>query len=243
MYDDARASEQAARAQHVGAELWTTLGYRMQASWALPKVMWLIENGVLAPGDRVVHQSDHLVRRLAGAPVATDTSNALKTGADLRDATWPVDLFGELGVPVTVLPDVGLPGNVIGHVGAEAARSTGLAAGTPIRAGMTDGCAAQIAAGALRIGSWSSALGTTLVIKGSTRDLVRDPAGAVYCHRHPDGGWLPGGASSSGAGVIAETFRADALDDLTAGARSLVPVGGVTYPLAGAGRALSLRRA
>ena len=235
MYDDARASEQAARVQRAGAGLWTTLGYRMQASWALPKVMWLIENGLVAPGDRVVHQSDHVVRRLAGESVATDTSNALKTGADLRDATWPVDLFGELGVPVTVLPELGWPGGVIGHVGAEAARSTGLAAGTPIRAGMTDGCAAQIAAGALRIGSWSSALGTTLVIKGSTRDLVRDPAGAVYCHRHPDGGWLPGGASSTGAGVIAESFPADVLDDLTARARTLVPVGGITYPLAGHG--------
>ena len=31
---------------------------------------------------------------------------------------------------------------------------------------MTDGCAAQIAAGALREGDWNSVLGTTLVLKG-----------------------------------------------------------------------------
>jgi D-ribulokinase len=236
MYDDARAGEQAALAQRVGASLWSALGYRMQPSWALPKAMWLVGNGGgLEPGARIVHQSDHLVSRLAGAPVATDTSNALKTGADLRDATWPADVLAELGVPVTVLPELVWPGTVIGRVSADAASITGLREGTPIRAGMTDGCAAQIAAGALRVGSWSSALGTTLVIKGSTRAPVRDLAGAVYSHRHPDGGWLPGGASSTGARVIAERFAACDLDALTARAQTLVPVDGVTYPLSGRG--------
>ena len=45
---------------------------------------------------------------------------------------------------------------------------TGIPAGTPIIAGMTDGCAAQIGAGALEVGSWNSVLGTTLVLKGVT---------------------------------------------------------------------------
>jgi len=50
---------------------------------------------------------------------------------------------------------------------------------------MTDGCAAQIAAGALEVGSWNSVLGTTLVLKGVTRELIRDPAGVMYSHRSP----------------------------------------------------------
>lgn len=32
----------------------------------------------------------------------------------------------------------------------------------------TDGCAAQLGAGVLNVGSWSSVLGTTLVLKGVT---------------------------------------------------------------------------
>jgi hypothetical protein len=28
------------------------------------------------------------------------------------------------------------------------------------------------------------------------------PRGVLYCHRGPDGTWLPGGASSSGAGAL-----------------------------------------
>jgi sugar (pentulose or hexulose) kinase len=238
MYDDTRAADQARRAARDGASLWACLGYRMQPSWALPKAMWLVENGALAPGDRIVHQSDHLLRRLIGERVATDTSHALKTGADLRDGTWPRDLLRGLGLDFTLLPDLVVPGTTLGRVSGAGARATGLRAGTPVRAGMTDGCASQIAARALRPGSWSSALGTTLVVKGSTASPVIDPSGAVYSHRHPDGGWLPGGASSTGAGVLEREFPdADrhSLDALTAQARGLVPVPGVTYPLMGRG--------
>ena len=238
MYDDTRAAEQARRAQDAGADLWTSLGYRMQPAWALPKVLWLQDAGVLSRGDRVVHQADHLLRRLTGTVVATDTSHALKTGVDLRSASWPSDVFTELGVPLALLPEVVLPGAVLGTVSADAARLTGLRAGTIVRAGMTDGCAAQIAARALHPGSWSSALGTTLVIKGSTGDLVHDPSGAVYSHRNPDGGWLPGGASSTGAGVIRDTFPgadAETLAALTRVAAGLVPADAVVYPLGGSG--------
>ena len=44
----------------------------------------------------------------------------------------------------------------IGAVCAAAAEATGLPEGTPVIAGMTDGCAAQLGAGALRPGSWNS---------------------------------------------------------------------------------------
>jgi sugar (pentulose or hexulose) kinase len=106
---------------------------------------------------------------------------------------------------------------------------------TPIVAGMTDGCAAQVATAALAPGQWCSALGTTLVLKGSTSELLHDPSGAVYCHRNPDGGWLPGGASSTGAGVLASELPGADLDALTARARERGVPAGATYPLAGRG--------
>lgn len=238
MYDDARAAQQAQRAQGVGETLWDALGYRMQASWALPKMMWLLENGAVGRGDRLVHQADHLLRGLVGSVVPTDTSHALKTGVDLRSATWPTAILGELGVSTALLPEVVLPGTEVGKISAEAAAITGLTAGTPVVAGMTDGCAAQIATGALRAGRWSSALGTTLVIKGSTAELIRDPHGAVYSHRNPDGGWLPGGASSTGAGILNTEFvhgDRSTLETLTSQARALIPFPGTTYALSGTG--------
>ena len=235
MYDDARATVQAERAQSAGHAVWSDLGYRLQPSWALPKILWLVEAGAVPRGGRVVHQADHLVGRLLARPASTDTSTALKTGADPRTVTWPADVLEALGVPVGLLPGLVRPGDRLGTVDVEVARGLGLPEGVEVRAGMTDGCAAQIATGALEPGSWSSALGTTLVLKGATTDLVRDPAGAVYCHRSPDGTWLPGGASSTGAGALARWLPGADLPALTVAAARRPRPTTPCYPLAGRG--------
>jgi sugar (pentulose or hexulose) kinase len=96
---------------------------------------------------------------------------------------------------------------------------------------MTDGCAAQIAAGALGPGAWNSVLGTTLVLKGVSKDLLQDPTGAVYSHRHPDGGWLPGGASNTGAGALTKLLPGADLDAFDRAARELGPINAAIYPL------------
>ena len=221
MYDDTRAAAEVDRVNEVGAAVWQELGYqRMQPAWALPKLLWLLrEHADLAPRARLAHQSDLVTSRLVGGPVATDLSNALKTGAHLVDETWPTAVFDALGVPSHVLPPLVRPGTPLGTVCAAAAAETGLPVGTTVVAGATDGCAAQLGAGVLRPGSWNSVLGTTLVLKGVSRELVRDPSGAVYSHKAPSGDWLPGGASSTGAGAISRDFPGADLDDLNAWAR------------------------
>ncbi|MFG2091525.1 MULTISPECIES: FGGY-family carbohydrate kinase [unclassified Spirillospora] len=233
MYDDARASAEARLAQSAGAPLWDRLGHRIQPSWALAKVLWLARDrpGVLSRA-RIAHQADLVTGRLVGEPVATDSSHALKTGYDLLGERWPRDLHDRLGLPATLFPEVVRPGTVLGEVGAEAAGQTGLKAGTPVIAGMTDGCAAQLGSGTLRPGRWNSVLGTTLVLKGVTASPVRDPAGVMYSHRAPDGAWLPGGASSVGAGVFAGVADLERLDGLAARHE---PAGAVAYPLVSPG--------
>ena len=237
MYDDARARPQHARLERaVGARLEAVLGARVQLSWALPKLLWLLEHGpATVPGARVAHQPDVLVRRLVGHEVPSDASHALKTGYDVARGGWPRAELDELGVPGDVLPEVVPPGTGLGAVCAEAQAETGIPAGTPVVAGMTDGCAAQLAAGAVDVGRWNSVLGTTLVLKGVTRQPLRDPAGAVYAHRSPDGDWWPGGASSVGAGVLSARFPGRDLPALDALAARHEPAGAIAYPLAGRG--------
>ena len=233
MYDDTRARDDAERVNRAGGELWGRLGYsRMQPSWALPKLVWLLREHGGDPSDaRLAHQPDFVLRRLAGRAVPADSSHALKTGYDLIAEGWPHDVLGELGVPEEVLPEVVRSGTALGEVCAQAAEATGLPAGTPLVAGMTDGCAAQLGAGALATGSWNSVLGTTLVVKGATREPIRDPAGVVYSHRSPDGGWYPGGASSTGAGVLAAQYPDRDLGALDRQAAEREPATVVAYPL------------
>jgi D-ribulokinase len=96
---------------------------------------------------------------------------------------------------------------------------------------MTDGCASQVSTGAVAPGQWSSTLGTTLVIKGVSRELIRDPLGRVYCHRHPDGHWLPGGASNVGGDCVARRFHPSELAGLNEVALERSPTDVIAYPL------------
>lgn len=233
MYDDGRAEEEARLAQRAGDEIWRSLGYGMGASFGLPKLLWLLRNWRVSarePG-LLMHQADLISRRLAGESVATDWSHALKSGYDILNERWPMEVFDALGVPEEALPHVVRPGTRIGIVNENAASECGLPAGTPILAGMTDSCAAQISAGALAEGRWNSVLGTTLALKGTSRELLHDPEGAVYSHRHPDQGWLPGGASNVGAGALARHFSAAELSSLESRAATRDPSSTVSYPL------------
>lgn len=234
MYDDGRAKEEAALCNEAGSALWTSLSYKMQASWALPKLLWLHRNGQIPEGSKLAHQNDFINARLAGEMIAADSSNSLKTGFDLVKMQWPGDVLAKLNLDSAIFPKVVLPGTKIGEV-CECASETGIPAGTPIFAGMTDGCAAQIASGATTVGSWNSVVGTTLVMKGVTEELLHDPLGVVYSHRSADGKWLPGGASSTGAGVITKEFPGADLDALNAAALQHGPTKLVVYPLAGQG--------
>ncbi|WP_410813199.1 FGGY-family carbohydrate kinase [Micromonospora sp. 067-2] len=237
MYDDTRAAGSVERVNEAGADVWAEMGYRrMQPAWALPKLLWLLDAYRDLPvGARLAHQSDFVNRRLTGTDVATDLSTALKTGAHLVDERWPAEVLDRLGVPSGLLPALVRSGTPIGTVGAAAAEATGIPPGTRVVAGMTDGCAAQLGAGVLSVGSWNAVLGTTLVLKGVTADLVRDPGGVLYSHRSPSGDWLPGGASSTGAGIVARDFAGRDLAALNQAAARHEPSDAVAYPLAGRG--------
>jgi len=223
MYDDARAGPQARR---IGAAT---------PSSPQAKLRWLLDSNpdLAAGGVRLAHQPDLITRRLAGQNVATDSSHALKSGYDLVADRWPPGLTTTL--PPGLLPDVVRPGTILGAVCPAAAHHTGLAPGTPIVAAMTDGCAAQVASGATRVGDWSSVLGTTLVLKGVCGAPIGEPDGVVYSHRAPDGEWLPGGASNCGAGALAAAFPGRDLDALTAAAMPHMTTNVLAYPLVGHG--------
>ncbi|WP_205856694.1 FGGY-family carbohydrate kinase [Phytoactinopolyspora endophytica] len=230
MYDDARAADELTRI-HDRADVPGSSA--IQLSWALPKIGWLLRHHTITGRSTIhaAHSADTIAASLVGHRVSTDTSHALKSGYDVVGDRWNSTLTDAAGIDISMLPDVVRPGTVLGAVTPSAAAHTGIPHGTPVVAGMTDGCAAQIAAGALAPGAWNSVLGTTLVLKGVTEKLVDDPDGAVYSHRHPDGGWLPGGASNVGAGMVAEEFGEHDLDALASAARAHEPAGAVIYPL------------
>ena len=237
LYDDQRAAAEGETAAEAGAERWEALGFRPGATSGLAKWGWLLGRpGVVDRAGAVAHASDMVVARLTGdRRPPTDWSHALKSGYDPARREWAVEALDAVGVPARLLPDVRPPASTVGTVSWEAAGETGLPEGCDVRLGMTDGCAGQVAAGADRPDRFVTVVGTTLVVKGATDDLLLDPSGAVYSHRHPGGWWLPGGASNTGGAAVADGFGDHDLGELDRRARHRGPARCVTYPLLGRG--------
>ena len=240
MYNDTRSRVEADECNEAGRDLTKKLGYRFGSSFALPKLLWLKRNEprVWDAAHKLVHAADFIVGNLTGDFGVTDNSNALKTGCDLVELRWPDFIFRDLGIDRAKLPALAVPGEPIGRVTAECARLTGLEQGTPVVAGVSDGTAGFVASGASAVGEWNSTIGTTLVLRGISERLIRDPQGRIYCHRHPDGWWLPGGASNVGGECLAELFPDADYDMLNREAAELIPSGVVCYPLVRRGERL-----
>ena len=184
---------------------------------ALPKIKWLRDNGYNA--HRYVHQADFISGRLTGEYGVTDWSNALKSGLNIQTLEWSDEareLFGE-NIPQVVPVGAKGAGNLI-H-------------------GASDGYMSAIATCAVNPGEWASIIGTTLILKGVTRNYIDDPTGCVYCHKHPQGFWMPGGASNVGGRVLNEWFVPEGADadkifaEANADVPRRTPTGKLVYPL------------
>ena len=233
MYSDLRAAEEAQEVQAAGRAWADKVGTQFTGSFALSRLRWLQHHDParLERARWFLSPTDLVIGWLSGEWGVSDWTNMLKSGYDVVDLCWPAFIEHDLGLPLARFPRVQAPGTVIGRVCVSAAQRTGLSTQTRVIAGATDGTASQFASGAARPGDWNSTLGTTLVLKGVTEALLRDPLGRLYCHRHPDGYWLPGGASSTGADCLAQRFGADKLEALNAAALACCPTDLLIYPL------------
>lgn len=235
MYNDARAQAEADWCNAALQRVSSRLGYRFSASFGLPKILWLSRHGGDRTGRRYVHAADFVAGRLTGRYDVTDETNALKSGYDLVEGRWPAELEREFGLGVGQLPRVVPSGTPVEQVRASVATELGLSPRTVVVAGMTDGVASQMAAGAVNPGDWNSTLGTTLVIKGVTAELTVDPGGRLYSHRHPAGWWILGGASNTGGEAVERRFGRERIREFDQKVLSVSPSGVILYPLEGTG--------
>ena len=237
MYNDSRAGAEAQHITQVSGDLPIKLGYQFNASYALPKWLWVKHHqpDLFAQARYLIHQTDYIVGQLTGCYTKTDWSNALKSGWDLIERRWPAFIESELGIPLSLLPQVQAPGTLMAQVSAEGALETGLREGLPVVAGCTDGYASSVASGAMEPGDCNTTIGTTMVFKAVSRTLIKDDAGRVYCHLHPDGWWIPGAASNVGGYCLNAYFDPRQFEELDAQVAQITPTGTVIYPLTAQG--------
>ena len=240
MSTENRAVEEVGLANEAGERVTAKLGHSFKPSFSLSKLLWIKrkEPKIYSLTKRFLHATDFIVGKLTGDYSTTDSSNAFQTGYDPADKRWSGFLSRALEVPSCLLPEVVSPGTIIGPLSPECARETGLSRRTVVAAGMTDGMASLISTGAVSPGEWASIVGTTLAIRGVSEKLVKDREGRICCHPHPEGFWLPGGASSTGGECLKERFGEDDRTELDKYVAERTPTHLTVYPLVQTGERL-----
>ncbi len=152
-----------------------------------PKLRWLKrhEPAVFTRIATVFGSYDYIAHRLTGAR-SVEHNWALESGLmDIRTRAFTPVLVDEAGIDPAVLPPIRASHEIIGRVTKEAARATGLAAGTPVIAGCADHVASAYVAGAAAEGDLVLKLGGAGDILLSTAKPVTDPRLFIDYHIIP----------------------------------------------------------
>ena len=195
-----------------------------------PKILWMKnhEPELFSRLRHILLPKDYIRFKLSGE-YATDRAGASGTILfDLAQRDWSPEMLEVLGIDPKWLPPTYEGTERTCEVNEEAARVTGLAAGTPIFGGGGDQAAAAVGTGAVVEGVVSLSLGTSGVVFASADLPIIEPEGRLhaFCHSVP-GKWHLMGVMLSAAGSLRwhrDTFQPDlSFDDLVAQAAQIPP--------------------
>ena len=208
MYNDARAVTESEWIKQSAPSESAAHG----ASSGLAKLLHLQKQYDLKSDLQLLQQTDWINGNLGADLGISDYIDALKTGYDPIQLSWPDWLLAL--VPEHVLPKVVKPGTTIGQLPDELCKQFNIDYVPTIVAGTTDSIAALLATGVNNIGDGVTSLGSTLVLKFITDKAVFKPEQGIYSHRLGKR-WLVGGASNSGGSVLRNFFTDQELENLS----------------------------
>jgi xylulokinase len=145
---------------------------------SITKIAWLVQHepSLVARTHKFLDAHAFLVYRLTGA-FRTSLASADPMGlVDMRMGDWALDMIAEVGLRPDQLPELIMPGRVIGFVSPEAAAATGLPVELKVIAGAGDGQCAGLGANATGGRRASLNLGTAVVSGLVNADYLADPA-------------------------------------------------------------------
>ena len=196
---------------------------------ALARALHLIKEDAEHRGHYLLHQADFIVAKLMGIGGYSDYNNSLKTGFDPETEKWP-DWIADVGLDMTLLPKARAPGTEIAPISKLVAERLDLPITATVYVGTTDSIAAFLACAEPVPGVAVTSLGSTLVVKVMSQKRIDDPKIGLYSHRLGDG-WLVGGASNTGGGVLAKYFSPDEIESHCVSINPDTPLGLDYYPL------------
>ena len=208
MWTDQRSAEECAQLEReFGGRIFETAFQQPTPTWTLPQLCWLSrhEPEVMKKVRHLLFVKDFVRYQLTGVAV-TDRIEAQGTlFFDMKRGTWSEELAARAGVPAAALPRLVEPTDRTGEVIAEAARLTGIPAGTPVICGSSDSAAEDYGAGAIEPGDAIVKLATAGNVNVMTAEAHPHPQTLTYSHIVP-GMWYTVSATNAAA-VCQRWFR------------------------------------
>lgn len=156
---------------------------------------------LLKQAARFISIKEYLWFRLTGE-YQIDYSMATATGLfDQEHHQWSDLALSVAGITGEQLSEP-VPTNHQQPLLAGAAAHVGLAAGTSLLIGASDGCLANLGAGAVAPGVTTLTIGTSGAIRQTVRQPLRDPQGRLFCYHLADGYYVVGGPTNNGGNVL-----------------------------------------
>ncbi len=162
---------------------------------------------------------DYVRFRLTGV-ICTDESEASGTGFfDTKNRCWHEDLIRAAGLDFSVFPKVVRSTDPAGTVSEEAARCTGLLAGTPVFAGGGDAVVQAFGSGLIAEGTVGTVIGTAGNVSMGFESYRENPEGKLqmFCAVVPDR-YLSFGATQTAGGAL-RWFRDELAGEVAAEAK------------------------
>ncbi len=201
MWTDQRAVAESAELNEKHGKAIFETAYQMAApTWTLPQMLWLRrhEPEALERTAHVMFVKDYVRWRLTGE-WCTDTIDAQGTlFFDMAKTCWSEELCELIELPLSVLPPLVKPTDVVGKVTARGAAEFGLPKGIPVVAGTSDSAVEGYAAGAIEPGSCILKLATAGNVNVMTDRPMPHPKTLTYSHVVP-GMWYTVVATNTAA--------------------------------------------
>jgi len=184
-------------------ELFALCGNPLQPSYTLPKILWYKQNlpDVYQQAKVILQSNSFIVYRLTGV-LSHDLSQGYGCHCfDMHTGRWDDAMCERLGIRRDLLPPLFACHQVVGGVSAEAAKLTGLLAGTPVVAGGLDAACGTLGAGVIDDGQTQEQGGQAGGMSICVSEYAADIRLILGLHVVP-GRWLLQGGTTGGGGAL-----------------------------------------
>ena len=172
---------------------------------SIPKILWLKEERpeIWERTAYLLDCKEYILFKLTGKIAIDWVGASVYFLFNPHTKNWSEDVCRELGIPLEKLPPAFPCTDVIGEITSEAARETGLKAGTPVVICAGDVAVAQSGAGANREGKVHLCIGTATWVGISTGTFRNDPVKPFWGLNHIDPNkYIIAGEMETGGGAL-----------------------------------------